>query len=33
MIDHPALSEDNGTPPEPTAEADRCGLNLREAQG
>ena len=33
MIDHPALSDDDRTPPEAVAEAARRGLALRERHG
>lgn len=33
MIDHPALSDDDRTPPPAVAEAARRGLALREAHG
>jgi hypothetical protein len=33
MIDHPALSDDDRTPPKAVAEAARRGLELREAHG
>ncbi|MBF0665480.1 MAG: hypothetical protein IR159_08065 [Brevundimonas sp.] len=33
MIDHPALSDDDRTPPDAVAEAARRGLALRETHG
>ena len=33
MIDHPALSDDDRTPPKAVADAARRGLDLREAHG
>lgn len=33
MIDHPVLSDEDRTPPEPVAEAARRGLDLREQHG
>ena len=33
MIDHPALSDEDRTPPTAVAEAARRGLNLREEHG
>ena len=33
MIDHPALSDDDRTPPKAVAEAARRGLELREEHG